>query len=238
MKLAILGDIHANISALEAAYAAVMGHGPDEVLHLGDLCGYAPFNDEVVAFVKKHSIRGVRGNYDNNVAMGAEHCGCRYDDPEAASMALASFAWTKEHVSRESIEYMLGLPFSIGLDAWGRTIKLFHATPQKDNIYWHAQRPDRFFMQMADRAQADVMVYGHTHKPYVREIGGHTFINAGSVGKPKDGDPRACAALVEVSEGKIECEFIRAEYDVDVTARAIIKSGLPPVLAQLLQSAR
>ena len=238
MKLALLSDIHANISALEAAYAAVNEHAPEEIIHLGDLCGYAPFNDEVVDFMKAHKIRGVRGNYDNNVAINAAHCGCRYDDPEVARMAQTSFDWTKQHVSDESREYLRGLPFSIELETGGKKVKLFHATPNKDNVYWHADRPDNFFNQMADKAGVDILIYGHTHKPYHREIDGRIFINAGSVGKPKDGDSRACAALIEITGDKVDCRFIRAEYDISATVEAILKSGLPPELAGLLKSAK
>lgn len=114
---------------------------------------------------------------------------------------------------------------------------LFHATPHKNNLYWYEDRPEKFFREMADKSDADILIYGHTHKPYKKIIGGKIFINAGSVGKPKDGDPRACIAVVEVTSGSVTADFIRVQYDVEKTAAAIIGSGLPPYFAEKLKKA-
>lgn len=237
-RLAILGDIHGNLEALRAAYGAALSEDPDEIIHLGDLGGYAPSVNEVVDFLIDNNIRGVQGNYDYNVAADSEHCGCRYDDPAQAALADLSFAWTKEHASRKSKEYMRGLPTELSIKAKGKTIVVFHATPHKNNIYWTEDRPGKFFNEMAGKAGGDIMIYGHTHKPYRKDIEGRVFINAGSTGKPKDGDPRACVALVDVTEAGVECRFLRVTYDVEKTAAAILESTLPDEFADLLRTAR
>ncbi len=236
MRIAVLGDIHGNIDALKAAYAACAGT-TDAIYHLGDLGGYAPFVNEVVDFLIDHGIKGVQGNYDYNVAQNSEHCGCKYEDPVQAELADRSFAWTKEHATDKSLRYMNALPQSLDLSILGRKFVLFHATPHKNNLYWYEDRPQKFFLEMADKAGADVMIFGHTHKPYRKDIAGKVFINAGSVGKPKDGDTRACVALVEVARDSVATSFLRVPYDVDRTAAAIIASGLPPELAENLRSA-
>jgi len=238
MKLAVLGDIHGNMEALEKAYEAARAEGPDEIIHLGDLGGYAPFVNEVVDFLMGKDIRGVQGNYDFNVAADSEHCGCRYDDPAQAALADLSFGWTKQHASDRSKDYMRSLPPEIRLKANGLTVAIFHATPHKNNIYWHEDRPEKFYREMAEKADAGVMIYGHTHKPYRKDIEGRVFINAGSTGKPKDGDPRACVALMDISEGQVDSRFIRMPYDLEKTAAAIIQSTLPDELATLLRKAR
>ncbi len=98
--------------------------------------------------------------------------------------------------------------------------------------------PEKFFREMAEKVDADILIYGHTHKPYRRNIGGRVFINAGSVGKPKDGDTRACIALVEITAEDVKTEFVRASYDVEKTASAIIESGLPPYFAEKLRQGK
>jgi putative phosphoesterase len=238
MRLAVLGDIHGNIEALRSAYEAALREGPDEVLHLGDLGGYAPFVNEVVDFLIEKDIRGVQGNYDYNVAAGSDHCGCRYEDPGQAALADRSFGWTKDNASEGSKEYMRRLPADIRLKAEGKTVALFHATPQKNNVYWNEDRPEKFFEEMAGKSGADIMIYGHTHRPYIKEIRGRVFINAGSTGRPRDGDPRACLAIVDISQGSVGCRFLRVPYDIDRTAAAIIESGLPGQFAALLREAR
>jgi putative phosphoesterase len=238
MKVAVFGDIHGNIEALAAAYSAVQLLKPEKVYHLGDLGGYSPFVNEVVAFLREHTIEGVQGNHDETVANDREHCGCKYEDPIQEEMANKSFEWTKKHASSEVKEYLRKLPFSISLVAEGKRVLLFHATPSKNNLYWFEKRSDKFFREMAEKTDADVMIYGHTHKPYRKDFGGKVFVNAGSVGKPKDGDPRACVTMLTITADKVNVEFLRVPYDVQKTADAIVASGLPSYFADRLKGAK
>lgn len=238
MKVAVFGDIHGNIEALKTAYDAARAAGAEKFYHLGDLGGYSPFVNEVVAFLSEHAIEGVQGNYDETVANDREHCGCKYEDPVQEEMANKSFEWTKKHSSPETKEYLKTLPFSISFAAAGKRVQLFHATPSKNNLYWFEDRPDKFFREMAEKTDAEVMIYGHTHKPYRKDFKGKIFINAGSVGKPKDGDPRACITLLTITTDKVNVEFLRVPYDVQKAADAIVASGLPSYFADKLKEAR
>ena len=238
MKIAALGDIHGNIEALKTAYEAALAEKVDKVFHLGDLGGYAPFVNEVIDFLIEHKIEGVQGNYDDAVAHDREHCGCKYENPLQAEMADLSFAWTKKHSSEISKEYMRNLPFELSFSCGSRKVVIFHATPQKNNLYWFEERPDKFFMEMAEKIDADVMIYGHTHKPYRKDIGGKVFINAGSVGKPKDGDSRTCTAIVDITDEGVKSEFVRMPYDIEKMALAIKSGGLPEYFADKLREAR
>lgn len=91
---------------------------------------------------------------------------------------------------------------------------------------------------MAEKAGADVMIYGHTHKPYRKDVGGRVFINAGSTGKPKDGDPRACVTLVDITSGGVKSEFLLVSYDVEKVASAIVSRGLPRYFAERLEEGK
>jgi putative phosphoesterase len=235
VKIAVFGDIHGNIDALEASYRAVQLFKPDRIYHLGDLGGYAPFVNEVVAFLVEHGIEGVQGNYDEAVANDREHCGCKAEEPLQEEMAHRSFAWTKGHATPETKKYMKNLPAEIRFLAEGKKVWLFHATPNKNNLYWFEDRPEKFFREMAGKGEADIMIYGHIHKPYRKDIGGKVFINAGSVGKPKDGDPRACTAMIDITRNTASVEFLRVPYDVAKVAAAISDSGLPDYFAEKLR---
>jgi putative phosphoesterase len=235
MKFAVFGDIHGNIEALKASHEAARSSGAEKIYHLGDLGGYSPFVNEVVDFLIAHGIEGVQGNYDEAVANDREHCGCKAEEPLQEEMAHQSFIWTKAHVSAESKAYMKSLPAEIKFTAEGKKVWLFHATPKKNNLYWYVDRPEKFFREMSEKGDADILVYGHTHKPYRKDYRGKVFINAGSVGKPKDGDPRACVAIVEIKHSGIMTEFIRVPYDVETVAAAIGASGLPDYFAEKLR---
>jgi putative phosphoesterase len=235
MKFAVFGDIHGNIEALKASHEAARSSGAEKIYHLGDLGGYSPFVNEVVDFLIAHGIEGVQGNYDEAVANDREHCGCKAEEPLQEEMAHRSFVWTKAHVSAESKAYMKSLPAEIKFTAEGKKVWLFHATPKKNNLYWYVDRPEKFFREMSEKGDADILVYGHTHKPYRKDYRGKVFINAGSVGKPKDGDPRACVAIVEIKHSGIMTEFIRVPYDVETVAAAIGASGLPDYFAEKLR---
>ena len=238
MKIAVFGDIHGNIEALKVAYEAAVASKADRIYHLGDLGGYAPFINEVVEFLIGHKIEGVQGNYDETVASDKEHCGCRYEDELQARMMDLGFNWTKEHATQQTKEYLRGLPFEIAFICEGFEVRIFHAAPTKNNLYWTIDRDDDFFRKMAAKSGADVMIYGHTHKPYRRDLDGKIFINAGSVGEPKDGDTRTCVALVDIEPGAVKAEFLRLPYDVEKVASAIVESGLPGYFADRLREGR
>lgn len=162
MKFAVFGDIHGNIEALKAAYEAARGARVEKIYHLGDLGGYSPFVNEVVEFLIEHGIEGVQGNYDETVAKDAEHCGCKAEDTVQEEMANKSFVWTKQHASQKTKEFLGKLPTLITFTVHNRKVALFHATPRKNNLYWYEDRPEKFFQEMAEKIDADVLIYGHT----------------------------------------------------------------------------
>ncbi|HXE58843.1 MAG TPA: metallophosphoesterase family protein [Gemmatimonadales bacterium] len=243
MRYALISDVHANLPALEAVLADVGRRaGVDAVYHLGDLVGYAPWPDETVGRIREAGIAGVAGNYDSTVATGHPHCGCRYEDPRQEELAHLSYAWTRDHVSAETRRFLGTLPFRFdvcprGGHAGGPRLVLVHGTPTVNTLYWTGDRDDAFCLKMAALAglrAGDVIAFGHTHLPWHRTVAGIHFVNAGSVGRPKDGDPRAGYAVVDFRADGVEVEFRRVGYDVEAAARAIRASGLPDDLAEHL----
>lgn len=194
--------------------------------------------NEVADFLIEHGIDGVQGNYDDAVANDKEHCGCKYEDPLQAEMTALSFEWTKKHATQKTKEFLKRLPTERHFLAQGQKILLFHATPHKNNLYCYEDRPERFFLEMGGKTDANILIYGHTHIPYRKDFGGRIFINAGSVGKPKDGDPRTCVALLNVTSDTVNTEFLRINYNIEKAAAAIVEKGLPPYFADKLRQGR
>lgn len=240
---ALIADVHGNLPALEAVLEDIQRRGVDAAYHLGDLVGYAPWPDEVVARLAEAGIAGVAGNYDSTVATGADHCGCRAESPEQEALAHQSYAWTLARVTLETKARLRALPFRIDLRPGGGhhsgpTLHLFHGAPTLNTLYWDESRPDDFARKMAAKLGAiegDAMVFGHTHVPWQREVDGMLFANAGSVGRPKDGDPRASWAIASWDGSAIQIEPVRTDYDVERAARAILVSELPDTFADDLK---
>lgn len=244
MRYALVSDIHANLPALEAVLADIDARRDiDAVYHVGDLVGYAPWPNEVVALIRSRAIGGVAGNYDSTTAADYKHCGCRYEDPRQEELAHLSYTWTREHVSVETKRFLGALPFRIDLRPLGGHVAgprliLVHGNPVLNTVYWTEDRPDPFCLQMAEMLGAkagDVVAFGHTHKPWQRSIGGIHFVNAGSVGRPKDGDWRAGYVLVGIGD-QVDVEVVRVEYDVERAAHAIRESELPDDFAEYLET--
>ncbi len=244
MRYAIISDIHANLPALRAVVEDIARRRVDATYHLGDLVGYAPWPNETVSLIRAFHIFGVSGNYDSTVATGYKHCGCRYEDARQEELSHVSYEWTRKHVSTSTREFLAGLPFRIDLRPLGGhlagpAVVLIHGAPTLNTLYWTEDRSDEFCSRMAERVGAgpgDTIVFGHTHLAWDRTVNRVRFMNAGSVGRPKDGDWRAGYLLLDIAESGADGEFVRVEYDLDEATRGIIESTLPDDFADYLRT--
>ena len=247
MRYALISDIHANLPALEAVLADIATKSDvGATYHLGDLVGYAPWPNEVVARLRAEGIAGVAGNYDSTVATNYKHCGCKYEDARQEELSHLSYEWTRGHVSDDTKAFLGGLPFRIDLrplggHVAGPTVTLLHGNQVLNTVYVYEERPDSFLEKMGSLVGAragDVVCFGHTHKPWHCVVGGVHFVNTGSVGRPKDGDWRAGYVLLDVAavEPPVTVELVRVEYDVERAARAILESNLPNEFAEYLRT--
>ncbi len=244
MRYALISDIHANLPALDAVLAHAQRDAFDAVYQLGDLVGYAPWPDEVVARIRADGIAGVAGNYDSTVATDYKHCGCRYEDPHQEELSHLSYEWTRRNTSATAKAWLGTLPFRIdvrplGGHASGPTLTLLHGNQTLNTVYVTVDRSDDFLSKVGRGAGAragDVVAFGHTHKPWHRIVDDVHFVNTGSVGRPKDGDPRASFVALEVGLSGVHAEIVRVEYDVERAARAILESTLPHEFADQLRA--
>lgn len=230
MRIGIISDIHGNLTALESVLADIERRRLDALYCLGDLVGYAPFPNEVTERIRTAAIPTIMGNYDDGVGFDRDECGCAYRDPAERKLGDRSFHWTKRHVTSENKAFLRTLLPELRTEVDGKRLLLVHGSPRKMNEYLFEDRPLSSFQRIADASNADVIVFGHTHRPYTKRVGDVLFVNAGSVGKPKDGDWRACYALLDLSVEE-PVQFVRLEYDVATMAAAIRASELPDQFA-------
>jgi putative phosphoesterase len=236
-SVAVVTDIHANLPALEAALARIDELGIETIYCGGDLVGYGPHPNEVCAAIQLRAIPTIYGNYDYAIGRDLEDCGCAYRDPHERAVGQLSVDWTLAHVTDEAKAFMRSLPFDRRWNLAGRRVRLVHGSPRKVNEYLFEDKPARTFERIAAMADCDVLVFGHTHKPWVHEYGGVRFVNCGAVGKPKDGDPRAAFAVLSERDEEVVVTIERVPYDALSVAREMRAVGLPDELADKLVQA-
>lgn len=257
MKIALFSDIHANLPALEAFLKDVEGRKPDSLYCLGDLVGYNIWPNEVINEIRKRNIPTIAGNYDFGVGSNSDDCGCAYKTDQEKLNGSASIAFTNKHVNTEERKYLRTLPAHIRIEFQLNDDKLnllfVHGSPRKINEYLFEDREEKSLLRIMADADADIMCFGHTHKPFHRILNSSDendknfrhAINIGSVGKPKDGDNRGCYVMLTINEDSrktiaesIGVEFIRFEYDIEKAAKAIETSPLPNDFAESLRKGR
>lgn len=261
-RIALFSDVHGNLAALDAVLADVRAARLPEAYCLGDLVGYGPDPAGVIETVRAAGVPTVRGNYDDGIGNRLGGCGCYYASEQARRDGEASYAYTDANVDDEAALWLASLPRELRLEHEGVRLLLNHGSPRRLNEYLLPDRPDRQLVRLAGEARADVVCVGHVHVPYHRAIptagGVFHYVSAGSAGKPKDGDPRACwvelllgeaAAVLAAGTGDpamgsagdtdvvLAAIVHRVAYDVASVERAMLRAGLPPTLAAALRSA-
>jgi putative phosphoesterase len=254
MKIALFSDIHANLPALEAFFKDVEPKKPDAIYCLGDLVGYNIWPNEVINEIRKRAIPTITGNYDFGIGRTSDDCGCAYKTDEEKANGAVSISFTNEIVKDEERKYLRTLPAHIKIEFQLNSDKLnlllVHGSPRRINEYLFEDREEKSLLRIIQDADADILCFGHTHKPYHRILNSGTAgqdhfrhaVNIGSVGKPKDGNPRGGYAILHISEqsgsadkNSIRIEFIRFDYDIEKAAKAVEESRLPNAYAESLR---
>ena len=240
-QIAIFGDIHGNLPALEAVLADIDKRGLTTLYCLGDLVGYGTWPDEVIDLIRAREMPVIMGNYDQGVGNSSDDCGCAYKTEDDRERGRQSIAWTNAHTRADNKAYLRTLPARIALQLGAHQVLLVHGSPRKINEYLYEDRPEHSMERIMDGIEADVLVCGHTHLPYHRTLSsGRQIINAGSVGKPKDKNPAACYVVLSAGDDNaLQVEFVRVPYDVEKAAQAIEETpGMPDAFAQMLREGR
>lgn len=255
MKIALFSDIHANLPALEAFFLDIETRKPDAVYCLGDLVGYNIWPNEVINEIRKRGIPTIAGNYDFGIGRTSDDCGCAYKTDDEKANGAVSISFTNSIVKDEQRQYLRTLPAHLKVEFHLNNDKLnlllVHGSPRKINEYLFEDRDEKSMLRIMEQADADIMCFGHTHKPYHRILnsgadGQDHFrhaVNIGSVGKPKDGNPEGGYVLLTIDDSSstlrrdsILVEFVRFDYDIEKAAKAVEDSPLPNAYAESLRN--
>jgi len=253
MRIALFSDIHANLPALEAFFKDVDARKVDQLYCLGDLVGYNVWPNEVINEVRKRNIPTIAGNYDFGIGRTSDDCGCAYKTDLEKANGAVSISYTNQVVKQEERDYLKTLPAHIKVEFQLNQDKLnlllVHGSPRRINEYLFEDRDEKSLYRIMEQADADIMCFGHTHKPYHRVLNNtgvkdhfRHAINIGSVGKPKDGNPQGGYVILTINDksgvlyaDSIQSELIRFDYDIEKAAGAVEESSLPNDYAESLR---
>ncbi len=219
--LLIISDVHANLIALKKIFDMINWDEIDMVVHAGDIVGYNPFPNEVIQEFKLRGVKSILGNHDRAVI---------YDDytnfnPYAESAAR----WTRKKLTEESMRYLTSLPTRMEFEYDGKRFLMVHGAPFDDDYYLYKWEATEDLL-----GDYDVLICGHTHVPFINKFKKGVIINPGSVGQPRDGNPRASYALYNGEKFIIK----RVKYDIDSVVRRIAEENLPIILGERLYFGR
>jgi len=219
--IGLIADPHSNMIALKVVLLLLERRGVEMILSAGDLVGYNPYPNETVELFRKNKVETIYGNHDKAVLTG--------DTSTFNPYAASAIDWTRGMISRENLNYMRELKGMISKDISGLKIRIFHGSPRDEDEYVF---PENFHPGLLRLGDADILVLGHTHVQYLAEYREGVIVNPGSVGQPRDGDPRAACAVLDTEKRRIE--LLRVDYDIKHVMEDIVRVGLPTMLAERL----
>ena len=228
-KIALISDVHGNVTALEAVLADIAGRGIERIVNLGDVVGKGPRGSLAVDRCRQVCEVTVRGNWDDHLPV------CPDDAPP-------EFIWWRDELRQDQRDWLTSLPLSYDLLVSGRRVRLFHASAQSPHVRVHSHHTDEQFDGMfratemtGDGPEPSVVVYGDIHDAYVEVREARTLANAGSVGNPLD-EPTPCYAILEgvpdsADAAPFGLQFVRVPYDVDAEIAIAHTLAMPTVEA-------
>lgn len=229
MKIAVISDIHANIYALMKVLEDIDNQDVDTIVCLGDLVGYGPHPNEVVATIRRRKILCIKGNYDASVVDNA------FSFIRDTSINSFSLPWTVSELRASNRYFLSSLPNSITLNFEGKSLSFVHGSPRAINEYM--KDDENLLTEIMNEFNGDILVCAHTHLPFVKKLGNKLLINDGSVGKPKIGRPNSTYALIELHEGMApKAEIRELEYDYHKTMKDMEINKFPYALINSYKS--
>ena len=222
MRLALLADIHANLPAFEAVLRDVDAMGVDQTWVAGDHVGYNPWPNEVLSILRERKVRAIRGNHDRAALSG--------DTSWFNELAAAALRWTRIVLTPASVGYLTSLEDRVRVTLPHGIVAMYHGSPRNDDEYVMPWAADEALMR---RAAAHFVILGHTHVPMAFSSRYGILVNPGSVGQPRDRDPRAAWALLDTATGGVQER--RVPYDIGRVVAEIHRAGLPAELGERLE---
>lgn len=234
--IGLISDVHANLPALEVVLAELDARGVDGIFNAGDLVCYGPSPNEVIHLLREREIVSIYGNRDREVY----EFPLRYEryKENLHPLKFRAYEWTYNELVEQNLEYLKSLPERVSVCVNSHKLLMVHDRIHPEIPQLKPDTSDAQFEEIAAGVEEDIIVFGHTHIPFAREVAGKIFVNTGSVGRPGDGDIRAGYVVLEILEGQIAARIKRVGYDVDRTVKTIYESDLPDEFALMFQQGR
>ena len=221
MRILLVADIHANWAALRS----VAAEPHDICVCLGDLVEYGVEPLPCVSWVREHARYCVRGNHDHGTAQNVtvnSKAGYRF-------LTAVTRALTRQQLPEDSLRFLARLPVTRTVTLNETRFLLVHASP-RDPLDEYAPADADYWARRLEHIEADVVCVGHTHQPYILQVGNKLVVNPGSVGQPRDGNPRASCAIIEGNT----VDFKRIDYPIEETVSAVQAAVLPDIAKEFL----
>jgi predicted phosphodiesterase len=238
MRIAVIGDVHANLPALRAVLDDIASIAVDAVYGVGDLVGRGPHPNEVIDEVRRAGILFVQGNWDEAVGMDRPAPGCTFHSAEDERAGVASLTWTQGQVTEENASFLRQLPTVRREQFEGRSVLFFHGTPLRQSDYLSSDLPSRVFARIAEDEADDLFCFGHSHDAFHRELMESHFVGVGAVGCWTEEQPRARYAVIFIGSSEIVAGFRAVSYDATSTVRDLAVHGLEARLMGPVPGAR
>ncbi len=223
VKVAILADVHANLHALEQVIKDAEERSVNLFVNAGDSIGFGPYPNESISLLCEKNVFSILGNYDLEVIE-------KKANAKGEKKLARDFA--RKELTPSSESYLACLPRELRLEASGKKMLVTHGSPKSIEEHIYRDTPVEQLRVLADYAEADVIIFGHSHEQFALQAHGVYFINPGSVGRPGDGNPQTAYAILTFNP--LNVELIRLDYAVEASADALLKKGLPESFAQML----
>jgi putative phosphoesterase len=237
MRLAFISDIHGNAVALDAVLKDIEQKKVDKIIVLGDISYRGPEPKRALELVQSLHTDVIKGNADEWVVRGIK-------EGEVAESAFAIMNkerdWIYEQLDQDSIQYLNNLPTEMKLQAESLKIHAFHATPFSLFDVVQPFESDEALKEKMMKSEADLFVYAHIHKPFIRYIEGKCLINIGSVGFPFDGVTKSSYAIVDVNKGSFQTSIVRVGFDLEKVMKQYQDCHYPNAdqMIKVIQNAR
>jgi len=245
MKLAFISDIHANLPALEAVLQDMEQHKPDDIYCLGDLVNFAGWDNEVINLIRQKNITCIQGNHDEGIGYNRHDFPFSYSNDAQKQFGHISILQVNKKITPSNRNYLCNLPFMLQLEFrfpfHHLRMAILHGSISSNNEYVNEKVSDDYLLEMMDIINADMLLMGHTHKPFHKTIfceeGNRKLyrhaVNVGSVGKPRHGNNQACYSIVTINHqtdlsdpASVNAQFEYVSYEVREVIKHIHDLGL------------
>jgi len=242
VRIALLGDVHANLPGLEKVLFHAKNLGVNEHWNIGDFLGYNAFPNQVVERMRRPGFSNIIGNYDLKVLEFPQK-DKKWRRNKHPSKWLA-FKWAYENLSPENRDFLSALPEELCLSRKGQHFLLVHGSPASNEELLDQVTPQARLRELKNIAEQKyevefaAIICGHSHQAFTRCIDNTLFINTGSVGRPGDGNPRTAYALLALRAGVLQVSHYRLNYDINMATAGIQRAGLPAAFSDMIREGR